>query len=331
MREDETDREEEHRVEEVLPEAAHEVDAEDRDGHDSRHALARPEGPEAEDEERTDRDFEDADDARKPCRKSQARVRAVLEEREAEVGADLAPAVHDEREPREDAEEQEGQAAPVAAAARIAGFLGLRTGLRREHLRFRGLRHRRALGRRLLSRVLLHGLPPGTPEGSRLTGMDALERKFKAVLKANEKKIVDMRKAIARELVDRLIENIPVWSGKSVRSIAVGNSASPSNDREPHPDRRDYAQDGPWENHSKDFGDTKNMQLGEEPMRPSSEAVARASVETTDYSLSKPVFVTSNSYIWALIEDAKAGAGRNTAVVSEIAKAQVRSKFKGVK
>ena len=165
----------------------------------------------------------------------------------------------------------------------------------------------------------------------KLLGMDKLERQFKSVLKVNEKKIVDMRKQVARELVDRLIENIPVWSGKTVRSVAVSNSPNPTNDREPHPDRRDYSEDGPWNNHVKDFGDTKNMQLGEEPMRPSSEAVARASVEAADYSLKSKVYVTSNSYIWALIEDAKAGAGRNTAVVSEIAKAQVRAKFKGVK
>ncbi|MFM7009115.1 MAG: hypothetical protein ACKO0Z_07235 [Betaproteobacteria bacterium] len=165
----------------------------------------------------------------------------------------------------------------------------------------------------------------------KLSGMDGLERKFKGFIKAQESKIVDLRKKVAAELVERLIENIPVWSGKTVRSVQVSNSPNGTNAREPHPDRRDFAQDGPWKSHKQDFGDTKNMRLGEEPMRPSAEAVARVSVEETDYSLDKPVFVTSNSYIWALIEDAKAGAGRNKSVVSEIAMAQVRNKFKAVK
>lgn len=165
----------------------------------------------------------------------------------------------------------------------------------------------------------------------KLTGMEGLDRKFQAMMKAQEKKIVDLRQKVAAELIERLIENIPVWSGKTVRSVQVSNSPNGTNAREPHPDRRDFAQDGPWRSHKDDFGDTKNMRLGEEPMRPSAEAIARASVHDTDYSLDKPVFVTSNSYIWALIDQAKAGAGRNDAVVSEIALAQIRNKFKAVK
>jgi hypothetical protein len=74
------------------------------------------------------------------------------------------------------------------------------------------------------------------------------------------------------------------------------------------------------------------MPLGREPNRSTAEAVARASVEQTNYSLDVPVFVSSDSYMWDIIENAsyRGQASRNTAVVSQIAIAQIKSKYGGV-
>lgn len=164
----------------------------------------------------------------------------------------------------------------------------------------------------------------------KLTGMSSLERSLNTRVKHLEKRVVDVRKAIAMDLVDALLSNIPVWSGKTVRSVAVSNSDSGSNAREPHPDRRDFAKTGPWESHKKDFGDTRRMSLGEEPKRSSSEAIAKASVAVADYGMDNKVFVVSNSYIWGEIDSASYRPdARNRAVVSDIALAMIKSKYKG--
>jgi len=163
-----------------------------------------------------------------------------------------------------------------------------------------------------------------------ITGMDSLQRSLDSRLKRLEQKVVEVRKLIAMDLVDALLSNIPVWSGKTVRSVSVSNSDSGSNTREPHPDRRDFAKDGPWESHKKDFGDTRHMSLGEEPKRSSSEAIAKASAAIADYGIANKVFVVSNSYIWGEIDTASYRPdARNRAVVSDIALAMIRSKYKG--
>jgi hypothetical protein len=166
----------------------------------------------------------------------------------------------------------------------------------------------------------------------KVIGLGALETKFYSLVNRAEKRIVDLRKSVAKDLLEALMDNVPVWSGKTIRSLAVGNDASGGNAREPHPDRRDYSKDGEWENHIPDWGDTKNMPLGREPNRSTAEAVARASVEQTNYSLDVPVFVSSDSYMWDIIENAsyRGQASRNTAVVSQIAIAQIKSKYGGV-
>jgi hypothetical protein len=163
----------------------------------------------------------------------------------------------------------------------------------------------------------------------KLEGLGALNAKFDAMIKRTEKKIVLTRKQVAQELIEALIVNIPVWSGKTVRSVAVGNAPTGGNAREPHPDRQNYALEGEWRYHE-EFGPTSRMKMGTEPMRPRSEAIARASVNETDYSLDKPVFVSSDAYLWELVERAEAGKGRNKAVVSQIALAQVKAKFGGL-
>lgn len=161
----------------------------------------------------------------------------------------------------------------------------------------------------------------------KLVGMDRLSRSFDQYVKRKEKMIVDLRKAVAKELVAALLDNVPVWSGRTVRSIGVSNSPS-SNSGEPHPDRNDRAKDGRWVNHKAEWGDTKAMPLGAEPNRASAEAIAMASVETANYALGADVFITSNSYNWGDVDNATyRPQARNTAVVSDIAVAQVKARF----
>ncbi len=165
----------------------------------------------------------------------------------------------------------------------------------------------------------------------KLLGMDTLTSNFNAYLDKVRLNIADVRRQIAAELVDALLADTPVWSGKTARSIAVGNSPDGGNRSEPHPDRRDTAKNGPWKNHKKDFGDTREMSLGQEPMRSAAEAIARASVGDTDYGMGAEVYVSSDSYMWDIIDTATYRPdARNTAVVSRTAIAQVKSKFGSV-
>lgn len=166
-----------------------------------------------------------------------------------------------------------------------------------------------------------------------LKNMAELEARFKKTVSSMEAKIVDARKKIAKELVKSLIENIPVWSGRSVRSIEVSNTGGPSNSQETHPDRGDTDFKGkPWFYHP-EFGATSQMDVGQEPQRAPSEAVALASVDEADYSLDKTVYIVSNSYMWAEIDKAVAPTqegARNDAIVSRLAVDKVRGIMKGL-
>lgn len=165
----------------------------------------------------------------------------------------------------------------------------------------------------------------------RLTGMPGLRGGFHNLIKRSKLRIQDVRKKIAISIVDGMIENMPVWSGRAVSSIQVGNSSGGGKNA-PHPDRGGTALDGEYLVHP-EWGITSKMSLGEEPMRPAAEATARASAEGADYSMDKDVFITSHQYHVGLVEQAKApkrGAGRNIAVVSAIAVAKVKSIFAGV-
>ena len=167
----------------------------------------------------------------------------------------------------------------------------------------------------------------------KLLNMAGLEARFNKMLKEAEKSIVDARKKVATELMKALIENTPVWSGRAVRSISVSNGGGSGNTQEKHPDRGDADFNGtPWHYHS-EFGATSRMPLGSEPMRAPSEAIAMATIESADFSLSKPVVISSNSYMWAEIDSASAPteeSARNQAVVSRIAIDKVRSAMKGI-
>lgn len=145
-----------------------------------------------------------------------------------------------------------------------------------------------------------------------------LEGIYKHVESKN-KQIVDIRKNAVRMFVLELMKNIPVWSGRTVGSITVSNSGAMA-------PRRGSPPPSQWSS----FGQTRFMQLGEEPMRPAAEARARASMEGADYSFIKPVFITINSEAWGKVETASApdtGSARNKAVVSRIALERMKAAF----
>ncbi len=167
----------------------------------------------------------------------------------------------------------------------------------------------------------------------KLVGMAGLDKSFRNTIKAAEKRIMDVRKRVAEELHAELISKVPVWSGKTVRSVVISNSESGGNAREPHPQRGDTSISGPWKPDPR-FGPTSTMAIGSEPMRSSSEAAAIAHSKGTDYSLDRKVFIVSNSYMWAevnAVSDYRAPSrSRGTPVISAIATAKIREKFKGI-
>lgn len=166
-----------------------------------------------------------------------------------------------------------------------------------------------------------------------IDGIPAFERLAKAFMEKQEKKIVDLRKKVAHELTNALLENIPVWSGRTVASMKWSNNGDMSA-MVPHPDRGNTSPQGYYRYHP-EFGHTNTMQMGDEPMRGAAEALARGTLQGVSFALDAKLTVTINSTAWGLVEQARApggnaGSARNTAVVSELAKAQVRAKFPGV-
>lgn len=168
----------------------------------------------------------------------------------------------------------------------------------------------------------------------RLVGMGGLKTRFDKFVKVKEQSIEDLRRQVTMELLDAIIGSVPVWSGRSVRSVAASNSPSASNAVESHPDRGDTSRDGRWNDHKREWGDTKNMAIGSEPKRASAEAVARASAKMISYKLTDKVFVVSSAYNW---DDIDTGAHEFTApirqraqgktIISELAVAQIKAMF----
>lgn len=143
-----------------------------------------------------------------------------------------------------------------------------------------------------------------------------------------EKRIVDARKKVAFELTKSLLENIPVWSGRTARSVQATNTGAPKS-IEPHPDRGDTSSEGVFRMHQ-EFGATSQMELGSEPRRGSAEAEAIGSLGSVDYGLNKTLYITIGSTAWGLVERGAAPTpegARNVAVVSEIAMSQVKGMF----
>lgn len=152
-----------------------------------------------------------------------------------------------------------------------------------------------------------------------LRGMSSLRKSYDRYIEQRRKQIKDIRREVTIELVEALIQRIPVWSGRTVRSIQV--SAGVGNSAEVHPDRRDTSKDGRWESHPEWSG---------EAMRDSSESIARASAHSADYSLDAAVIVTSSSYMWAEIDTRShpySNPTRHNVVISELALAQIKSKY----
>lgn len=131
------------------------------------------------------------------------------------------------------------------------------------------------------------------------------------------------RRAAVRTFVTSVMKNIPVWSGRTIRSLRVSNSGNLAA-LEPQPD---YST---WDS----FGQTSKMAMGNEPMRRSAEAIALGELDNPNYDINVPVFITIHSEAWGNVEVAGetwGGPGRNKAIVSEITKQEVRAAHGAVK
>jgi len=160
-----------------------------------------------------------------------------------------------------------------------------------------------------------------------LTGLNVLEKRFDAMLTRKRKELVAFRKTVTMALLEEIITHLPVWSGRTVRSVTVTSGAS-NLSVESHPDRGDTAKDGRWLDHTKQWGDTKRMPLGPEKNRASAQSIARASGATADYSLDKPVFIESNSYNFGEVNTGKHREPMRVApVVTQLALQQIKSVF----
>lgn len=166
-----------------------------------------------------------------------------------------------------------------------------------------------------------------------LTGMRDVARAFDNMIKGREKQIADLRREVAKELTERMMENMPVWSGRTISSMVWSNAGTVAS-LQPHPHRGGFALDGYYRGDPA-FGPTSTMPLGPEPRRGQAEAAVRATLEGLDYSIDKDVILTVHSVPWELVQVGQApdrnGRNRNKAVVSTIAIAAVKAKFSQVK
>lgn len=145
-----------------------------------------------------------------------------------------------------------------------------------------------------------------------LVGIGNLGASLKAKIAKLKHDVEAERRRAAEIIVQRLMENIPVWSGRTIESIRVNNDGS-------------YAplQGSPSKDERARFGATSKMSLGSEPMRAEAERQAWQQVKDANYDLRMPLHITIHSEAWGLVEKAEApnkGQARNKAIVSEIAK-----------
>ena len=158
-----------------------------------------------------------------------------------------------------------------------------------------------------------------------ITGLDKVTKSFNDMIERVEKQVMDYRRQIASELTEFLMENIPVWSGRTISSMQWSNTGIEA----------PLGANPFGKGDTSRFGRTSKMALGEEPMRPQAEAKARSTLETVSYALDRQVTLTIHSTAWGLIDRGQAPGDqrhrpRNRGVVSEIALAQVRARFAGV-
>jgi hypothetical protein len=151
-----------------------------------------------------------------------------------------------------------------------------------------------------------------------LGNLDGFLKGLHGQIDEQKKKVEAARREAVRTLVESLIANIPVWSGRTVSSVRVANS-SVSAPLKGDPPRATWSR----------FGRTSVMDLGSEPMRKAAEAEALAQVDNADYDFDKALFVTIHSEAWGLVERAvapDARRARNAAVVSTLALAKTKSR-----
>lgn len=157
----------------------------------------------------------------------------------------------------------------------------------------------------------------------KVTGLSGLRGALGRYVKAQEQYVVNRRYDVMEYLLEAMMENIPVWSGRTIRSIRISTSGELATS-EPEPPIEDWNK----------FGRTSKMPLGSEPMRASAESVARSQLANARVATFRDkLFLTVNSEAWDNVEKAGptiGGPGRNRAVVTEIAKAKVRSRYPGV-
>lgn len=156
-----------------------------------------------------------------------------------------------------------------------------------------------------------------------VTGVDGLLRSFDRMVDRVEKRVGVLSQQATRDLVVAMMENIPVWSGRTVESITVSNTGAVA-----------PLQGDPSPSEIPGFGRTVVMNLGEEPMRAQAEAQALSSIGATTFDGKKPVFITVHSEAWGLVNRGQApdrDRARNQGVVSEIALGHIRSKYEFLK
>ena len=160
--------------------------------------------------------------------------------------------------------------------------------------------------------------------GIEVKGVEAFAAKFKVLRAQVEADVVTLRVNVVTDLLEELMKNIPVWSGRTIEGIRINTDGSFAPLQGVLPINA--------------FPGTNKLALGSEPERPKAEAAARAELPNATASIKTSVFLTIASEAWSLIEIAQAPgprpngearAARNTAVVSEIALATVRSKYEG--
>lgn len=150
-----------------------------------------------------------------------------------------------------------------------------------------------------------------------ITNIDRLSTAVEERIKKVDKRAGVLIKKAVSDFVEAMLLNTPVWSGRTVESVRVSNTAVFA-----------ALQGVPSAQEQATFGPTNSQPLGVEAMRPRAEAAARGQVDGGVYGLQHSVFITMYSEAWQLVEDAKAPnheRARNKAVVSERALTIMRS------
>lgn len=149
-----------------------------------------------------------------------------------------------------------------------------------------------------------------------VSGAEGFMKRWKDFVLLRRKAVLQRRYEMTRLMVTSIIDNVPVWSGQTIRSLRVSNTTefAPLSPRfigpvDPH------SQNG-WQH---------------EAQRPHGVELAMAQIERArDIPMSQTVYITMHSIAWSRVEEAAAPStelARNKAVVTELAKEAVRARF----